>query len=129
MKTPARKFLTIHVKINENDEPNEKIFEEIKKHNIRDAVIKLIIEIDEEKAAELSESKIRAALDDANFIAGIIKEVKSHERTQIKNGFSDELASLDTLGVLEKYLVNKKVGKTHQSELLKTAEKLIEEIS
>lgn len=128
IKIPARNFLTIHVKVDVNDEPNEKVFQTIKKQNIRDAVVKLVIEIDEEKAGEISESKIRVALDEANFIAGIIKEIKGHRRIQIKNGFSDELASLDTLGVLEKYLQSKKVGKPHQHELLKSAEKLIEEI-
>ena len=129
VKTPARKFLTIRVKVTENDEPNEKVAAEIEKHNIKDTVVKLIIEIDEEKTGELSESKIRTVLDKANFIAGIIKEVKSHERTQIKNGFSDELSSLDTLGVLEKYLMSKKVTKSHQQDLLKTAEKLMEEMT
>ena len=127
-KTPARKFLTIRVKITENDEPNEKVAAEIKRHNVREAVVRLIIEIDEEKAGELAESKIRAALDEANFLAGIVKEIKSQERTQIKNGFSDELASLDTLGILEKYLTAKKISESHRSELLKTAERLMEEV-
>ena len=89
--------------------------------------MRLIIAINEEKAGELSDSKIRAALDKANFIAGIIKEVSSHERTQIKNSFSDELASLDTLGILEKYLQSKKISRSHTQDLIKTAEKLIEE--
>ncbi len=127
IKTPARKFLTIHVKIADDDDTDEKISQAIRKENIREAVVKVVIEINEAKAAEISESKIRTALEEANFIAGIIKEVKSHERTQIKNGFSDELASLDTLGILEKYLQSKKVSKSHKQELLKTAEKLIEE--
>jgi len=129
IKTPSRRFLTVRVKVGANDEPNDKVATEIKKHDINNTVVKLIIEIGEEKSSKLSESKIRTALDEANFIAGIIKEVKSHERTQVKNGFSDELASLDTLGVLEKYLKSKKVGKTHQHELLKTAECLIEEVT
>lgn len=127
IKTPARRFLTIRAKVSNDDEPNEKVFKTIKKENIRGAVVKLIIEIDEEKAGEISESKIRTALDEANFIGGIIKEVKSHQRTQINKGFSDELASLDTLGILEKYLQTKKINKSHKQELLKTAEKLIEE--
>ena len=76
---------------------------------------------------KLPKSKIREKLSRANFIAGIIKEIKSKERTQIKNGFSDELSSLDTIGILEKYLDSKKVSKTHKQDLIKTAQKLIEE--
>lgn len=128
IETPARKFLTINVLISENDEPNEKIFNTIKKFNISEAIVKLIINISEEKQAEISESQIREVLKDANFIGGIIKVVKSTTRIQIKNGFSDELASLDTLGILEKYLKSKNIKASHQIELLKTAENLIEEL-
>jgi len=128
IKTPARKFLTIRLKISDKDNSEAKIIQTIKKEDIKDAVVKVIIEIDEEKASEISESKIRQALSEANYIAGIITEVKSHDRVKVKNGFSDELSSLDTLGILEKYLTSKKVTKSHQQLLIKTAEKLIEKL-
>lgn len=130
IKTPARKFLTIKVKISQTDKANEKILhaiEAIKKENIKEAVVRLIIQMDEEKVGELSENKIRLALQDGNFIAGIVKEVRTAGRVQVKNGFSDELASLDALGILKKFLETKKVSKEHRQELLKTAENLIEE--
>jgi len=128
IKTPARKFLTIKIKVADNDsDPTETILRQIEKYTIDEAVVKIIIEVSEEKQAEISESKIRDKLSRANFIAGIIKEIKSSERTQIKSGFSDELSSLDTIGILEKYLEAKKVSKTHKQDLIKTAEKLIEE--
>lgn len=129
IKTPARKFLTIKIKVNDTDpNPTETISKQIEKYDINDKVVKLIIEVSEEKQAEIAESKIREKLSRANFIAGIIKEIKSSERTQIKNGFSDELSSLDTIGILEKYLDAKKVSKTHKQDLIKTAERLIEEM-
>lgn len=129
IKTPARKFLTIKIKIADNDpNPTETILKEIGKHSLDGVVVRIILETSEEKQAEIAESKIREKLSKANFIAGIIKEIKSGQRTQIKNGFSDELSSLDTIGILEKYLDSKKVGKAHKQELIKTAEKLIEEI-
>lgn len=129
IKTPARRFLTIHIKIGEGDNVDEKISERLSSEKVEDAIVKVILELNEEKSSEISETKIRAALGKANFIAGIIRELKSHERTQIKNGFSDELASLDTLGILEKYLQSKKISKSHQQDLIKTAEKLMEEIN
>lgn len=129
IKTPARRFLTIHIKIGETDNVDEKISERLKSERVEDAIVKVVLELDEEKSSEISETKIRAALAKANFIAGIIRELKNHERTQIKNGFSDELASLDTLGILEKYLQSKKISKLHQQDLIKTAEKLMEEIA
>jgi len=127
IKTPARKFLTIHVKIGDDDDADEKISQAIQKEKTNEAVVRVIIETNEGKSAEISDSKIRAALSRADFIAGITREIKGHARTQIKNGFSDELASLDTLGILEKYLQTKKVSQFRKQELLKTAEKLIEE--
>jgi len=129
IKTPARKFLTVRTKVSDNDpDPTETVLKQIGKYDIDRAVVKLIIEVSDEKQTEIVESKIREKLSGANFIAGITKEVKSKERTQIKNGFSDELSSLDTIGILEKYLDSKKVSKTHKQKLIKTAEKLIEEI-
>ncbi len=128
IKTPARKFLSIKIKVDDVENPTEVVLEKIKKNDIKDAVVKVIINISEEKQAEISETKIREALTSTNYIAGIIKEVESHERTKVKNGFSDELSSLNTIGILEKYLDLKKISKSHKQELIKTAEKLIEEI-
>ena len=107
----------------------EKILDKIEKVDIQDAIIKVIIDTPQEKTAEILENKIRQKLEKANFIAGIIKEITSHERKQIQQGFSDELASLDPLGLLEKYMDAKKINKSHQHELIMNAQKLIEEIN
>ncbi|MEK7142649.1 MAG: exonuclease SbcCD subunit D, partial [Patescibacteria group bacterium] len=128
IKTPARKFITIKANISSDEkDPTKKVLDKIDKENITDAVVKIIIESSLEKSAEISENRIRNKLVQANFIAGIIKEINVHERKQIHPGFSDELASLDPLGLLEKYLIVKKINKSHQHELVTSAQKLIEE--
>ncbi|MBM2821205.1 MAG: Nuclease SbcCD subunit, partial [Candidatus Berkelbacteria bacterium] len=54
IKTPARRFLSVHSKISDIDEPTDKVINDIEKTNIKDAVVKLTIEISEEQQSELS---------------------------------------------------------------------------
>lgn len=128
IKLPTRPFISIKIKIKtDDDDPTEKIIKEIEKHDLKEAIVKVIIAIPEEKALEVREGAIRDALKDANFIAGIIKEVQKGERIKIDQGFSDELANLDPIGLLEKYLKSKNVSKKRIKTLKKETQKLIEE--
>ncbi|OGD56581.1 hypothetical protein A2V71_02700 [Candidatus Berkelbacteria bacterium RBG_13_40_8] len=130
IKLDSRPFITIKTKISESDtNPTATIISEIKKHNIKDAVVKVIINISNEQSPQVEEGKIREALKTANFIAAINKEIQQADRISLDNGFSDELLSLSTVGMLEKYLKSKKI-KSPQIEILKKeTEKLLEEIA
>lgn len=128
IETPARKFKSIKINISENDpDPMKAILEKIKKEKIANAVIKIIIETPEEKLGEIREMPIVEALRNAYFIAGINKEIKSGQRVKEVEGFSEELTSLETLDVLDKYLTSKKVSREHIQKLHQAAQKLIEE--
>jgi len=125
---PTRPMVSIKIKIQENDhDPTHKIIQAIKKEKIAKAIVKIVIETPENKLAEIREVPIREALEKADFIANIIKEVQKEERSQIHEGYSDELLNLDKIGILEKYFLSKKVKKLHLQKLKKEAEKLLEE--
>ena len=128
IKTPARPFVSVRILIKEADvDPTEKVLQEIAKHKIKDAIVKVIIKVSEEKSAEIRETPIREALQDAHFIAGINKEIEKGDRVQTKNGFSDELASLDKIGLLEKYFKSKNISVKLMATLKKETEKLLEQ--
>lgn len=126
--TPAREFLTIEIKIAENDDqPESTILKKIARLDLKNKVVRLKIFVAEKNASEISERKIYEKLNSAYFLAGIIKEFGTHRPTE-KVLFSDELSSLDPLGVLEKYLLTKKFSPGRQKDLLAMAEKLIAEL-
>ncbi|HLB95891.1 MAG TPA: exonuclease SbcCD subunit D [Patescibacteria group bacterium] len=128
MELPTRPFISIRKKISVFDKnPTEQIISEIKKRRLKSAVVKVIIEVPEEKSLEIRESAIREALKDADFIAGIIKEIQRGEKREINQGFSDEFLTLDTLGLLEKYLQSKKISRGRIGVLKKETQKLLEE--
>lgn len=130
IKLDSRKFLTIRVKISDsNQDPTTTIISEIKKHTIRDAVVKVIVNISNEQNSQIEEGKIREALKEANFIAAINKEIQHTDRISLDNGFSDELLSLSAVGMLEKYLKSKKIKSSQIEILKKETEKLLEEIA
>lgn len=127
-KIPVRLFITIRIKIeNEDENPTQKVINIIRQQSIKDAVIKVIIETPEEKSPAIREGTIKETLKDAAFIAAIIKEVRKAGRLEIKNGYSDELASLDQLGLLEKYLLKLKMPRTKIELLKKETQKILEE--
>ena len=128
IKIPTRPFITITIGIKENvDDPTLLIIKEIKKQKIKDAIVRVIIKVPEHKASEINEAPILEVLKDSFFIAGIIRETQSFDRIQKAEIFSDELSSLGPVGMLEKYLKNKKVPKSRVEVLKKETQKLLEE--
>lgn len=123
---PARRFVQIEVILDKDEkEPTEKIISEIKKHDIKNAVVRVIIEAKKDTALKVDETEIKNALKDANYIAGVHKEIVSEIRDS-RVIFTEELSVLE---LLEKYLVAKKV-KTEKIKLLKSkAQELIEEVN
>lgn len=122
--TPARKFVTIKVQLSEEDKfCNQKILNEIKRHDIKDAIVRLIVEIPQNLIEDLCKTEIRKALADAYFVAGINFEIiQSVREKSIAN-----IESLSIIEALEKYLQSKKVDKKRIEELKAYTRKLIEQ--
>lgn len=128
IKIPTRTFITLKISISENTkDPTLLIIKEIKNRQIKDSIVRLIIKTPEDRALEINEVPIREALKDSFFIAGIIRETQSFDRIQKAEIFSDELSSLEPVGMLEKYLKNKNVPKKRIEILKKETQKLLEE--
>lgn len=121
----ARRFKTIHIKVEENDEsPNEKIVAEIEKHDINETIVQVIIEVSASRYSEISDRKIRESLSEANFVAAVRKNVI----TESKNRLGKELhESIPAIEALETYLKERNISDQKIRLLLEKGQNLISE--
>ena len=123
--TNARKFLTITVDLISNDsDPTQTIIKEIKKNNLEDKIIRLVINIPADLDRDIEMDKIKKALVGAHLIAGISRNVERVEREKIDLG--KDVESLTPIAALKKYFEAKKYSPAKQKELETYAAILLE---
>lgn len=114
--TPARKFIQINIKLlADNENPTKTILEEINKAEVKDAIVKVIIDIPAGLNKEIEMDQIKKALSDANFIAGISRNIERVDR-QILEG-QEEVERLTPIEALGKYFESKKYSPEKIKEL------------
>ncbi|MBI2329859.1 exonuclease SbcCD subunit D [Candidatus Daviesbacteria bacterium] len=124
LPTNARKFLTITISLAAKDaDPTQTIINEIKKHDVADKIVKLNINIPAECEQEIKMDLVKKALKEANFIAGISRNVERKEREKIDMG--SEVESLTPVQALKKYFESKKYSLEKQKKLAEFAAILI----
>ena len=123
--TNARKFLTITVNLKgENPNPTQTIIDEIKKNDIKDTIIKVVINIPASLNSEIQMDKVKKNLQDANYIAAISRNVERVERMKFDG--KGEVESLTPVDALKKYFEFKKYSPQKQKELEQYAAQLLE---
>lgn len=121
--TPARKFLTINIKLKDDDEnPTGTILKEIAKHEVKDKIIRVIIDIPANLNKEITMDQIKKALAGANFIAGISRNVERKERVKLDG--AEEVERLTPIEALHVYFESKNYSKEKIKALEKYAEQL-----
>ncbi|MCL5019345.1 MAG: exonuclease SbcCD subunit D [Patescibacteria group bacterium] len=106
--TNARKFLTITISLKPIDpDPTQTILDQIGKHEVKDTIVRVIINIPSECEEEIKIDQIKKALSKANFIAGISRNIERKERQKI-DGLS-EVERLTPIEALRKYFESKKI--------------------
>ncbi len=122
--TNARKFLTITINLNAKDpDPTQTIIKEIESKDIKDKIVKVIINIPAECEHEIKMDQIKKVLKDANFIAGISRNVERVERARLE---TSEVESLTPIQALQKYFESKKYSLEKQKKLEQFATQLLE---
>jgi len=99
---PAKRFITIDIIIEEEQNPTEAILKEIEKYDLSGAVVRVVYTIPPEREELLDFKKINAALDSAFLVAAITrrnKPVEKRKRTEI----SEDLSMSEAM---EKYIHN-----------------------
>jgi len=125
ISTNARQFLTIEVNLKPTDpDPTKTILTEIKKHEVQDKIVRVIINIPADLNESLDMAKIKKSLDGVHVIAGISRNVERKERLKIDG--QEEVERLTPIEALGKYFEAKQYDKTRQKELLQHATQLLD---
>ena len=119
----ARRFKTISIIIEDTDEyPNDKILSEIEKHEIKDAIVQVIVDVHASRYREISDKIIREKLSNAHFIAAIRKNVISES----KNRLGKELhESVPPMEALEAFLKERDIDENKMRLLLEKGQTLM----
>jgi exonuclease SbcD len=82
VKVDARPFVTLRCDLCEEIDPTQALLDQIARHNLREAVVRLLVDVTPENEARFSENAIREALRQAQVyhVAGLRKEVRRSER-------------------------------------------------
>lgn len=125
ISTNARQFLTVEVTLKPNDlDPTQTILDEIKKHDVEEKIVRLIINIPAECEGEIKMDLIKRALSSANYIAGISRNVERKERLKIDG--QAKVERLTPVEALQKYFEAKKYSPEKRKQLEKYAAQIFE---
>jgi len=125
ISTNCRQFLSIDINLTLNDvNPTKTILDEISKHEVTDKVVRVTINIPADLEENIEMDKIKKALSNAHYIAGIARNVQRKERLKIDG--QAEVERLTPVEALQKYFQAKKYPLTKQKELEKFAAQLLE---
>jgi exonuclease SbcD len=127
IKLDARPFVTLRADLCEEIDPTQALMDQIVKHNLQGAVVRLLVDVTPENEARFSENAVREALRQAQVyhVAGLRKEVRRSERARL--GLSPEGLSPEQL--LERYLLSKEASPARCAELLEAARGIFERMA
>ncbi|MBN1202947.1 MAG: exonuclease SbcCD subunit D [Anaerolineae bacterium] len=120
----CRPFVTLRVDVRRAGDPTQVVLEQIRRHDLRDAIVRVIITADPEADLLLNERAIFYALKDegANHVAAIQRDVERPARLRL--GTSPEGLMPDQL--LENYLKTKDVSPARIALLLDHARQIFD---
>jgi len=121
----ARPMVTLRVDCRTVSNPTQQVLDQMKRHLLRDAVVRLIIQLTQETDAMLKDGTIFDQLKRSGVfhVAGIRKEIERNDRSRLD--VSPE--GLTPLELLDRYFKSADVGGERRQELLEKAKDLIEQ--
>jgi exonuclease SbcD len=124
VEVAARRFVTIQVDAQYGD-PLALLEQALAQHDIKDAVVRVLITVPAERSDVLDERRIRERLRDAYLIAGIVKdEIRAPVRTR-DEGLTEALGPLQAL---ERYILSHPEYAGRQQALLERARLLLQDM-
>ena len=120
----ARRFLTIEVAVDADEDPTEEVIKAIARRRVADAIVRVRITMPQEVEAQLRENEVRDALASAHFVAPIVRDVTRERRTRLGGASVEGLSPKEALRL---YLETTKATAERAQVLLSYAERLINE--
>ena len=122
----ARRFLTIRVDVRGNDhaDPTQTVLDAIDRHEVSDAVVRLIVQTTPDTEARLRDREIEKRLEPANYVAAFVKETERPERVRLGGGAPESLTPAE---LLERYLESRNTPPARARKLLQYAENIFQD--
>lgn len=126
-EVPARPFVTLTADLRTAANPTEQVLKLIKKHDLREAVVRVNLQLSPETEPLLNEVTVRDELRRVGVsqMAAIRKQVEQPVRARL--GGSPEGLSHSEL--LERYFLSKEIAAGRRAELMEAAEDILERIA
>jgi exonuclease SbcD len=124
VEVDARPFVTVRADVREAANPLMALERAVTKHDLTDAVVRLILHLRAEQDTLLRDRDIRALLADAYFVGGITREVEREARIRLGDLAPEEMTDGE---LLVKYLETKNTDPERVSALLEHAESVFGE--
>ena len=125
VKSSARRFLTIDVKLDAGDEdPTSTVVKAIEEEDLAGAIVRLRLTLPAELEPLLVESRIRAALEQAHHVASVSREIIDRTRTRIQDANTRGMSPRDALRL---YFDTRNVPDDRAAVLMQYADELIAE--
>ena len=120
----ARRFLTIEVEVDADEDPTQEAIKAIARRNVAEAIVRMRITMPQEVEAQLREGEVREALSEAHFVAPIVRDVTRERRTRLGATTVEGLSPQEALRL---YLETAKVPAERAQILMGYAERLVSE--
>jgi exonuclease SbcD len=119
----ARPFVTIRADVQDEADPLAALLGAVARHDVADAVVRLIVQMRAEQEDLLRDADIRKALKGAYFVAGISREVERAYRQRLGGESPEELTPAE---LLARYLETKDTPPERVELLLQHAEEIFQ---
>lgn len=123
VKLDARPFITLEADLRKSEQPTTEVVDLIEAYNLREAVVRLTLQLTPETESKLNEGMVRDALrrGGVSFVASIRKEVDEPTRARL----GDTPEGLTDLELLERYFLSKQIDPDRRTDLLTHAEAIL----
>jgi exonuclease SbcD len=119
----ARRFLTIRADVRDEADPLAALLATIARHDVNDAVVRVVVQARPEQEGLLRDADIRRALEPAYYIASISKEIERAYRLRLGGESPEELAPAE---LLARYFESTETPPARIETLLHYAEEILQ---
>jgi len=119
----ARRFLTIRADVRDEADPLAVLLAAIERHDVNDAVVRVVIQARPEQEGLFRDADIRRTLEPAYYIASISKEIERAYRLRLGGESPEELAPAE---LLARYFESTEIPADRIKTLLHYAEEILQ---
>ena len=123
VEVDARPFVTIRADVREESEPLAALEETIAKHDLEEAVVRLILRLRADQEPALRDYDVRALLAEATAIGSISREVERKARVRLGDRTPEEMTDRE---LLEQFLETKEMPEERIQTLMEHAEGILQ---